>query len=102
MLVHRISNSRKAACVNKCIQTESITTMRRWYTTTYGETALSANSIKGWYRSFLENGTVDDLPWSGRPEVSRENVRRIELVLTKTLAYLQEVLREDFRFLAPL
>ena len=47
MPVSRISNSRKAACVNKYIQTESITTTRRWYTTTYGEIAPSANSIKG-------------------------------------------------------
>ena len=73
-----ISNSRKAACVQKYIQTGSTTATRRWYSTTYNETAPSENSIKRWHRRFLQYGTVADLPRSGRPQTSPQNVSRIE------------------------
>ena len=73
-----ISNQRKAACVQKYIQTGSIASTRRWYATTYGAAAPSRNSILRWYRRFLQNGTVADLPRSGRPQADPQVVSRIE------------------------
>ena len=68
---NRISNSCKAVCVNKYIQTESITTTTRRYTKTYGEAAPSANSIKKWHGRSQENGRLKDLPKSGRSKLCR-------------------------------
>ena len=73
-----ISNSRKAACVQRYIQTGSITATRRWYATTYNETAPSENSIKRWHRRFLQYGTAAGLPRSGRPQTSPQIVSIIE------------------------
>ena len=75
---NRISDQRKAACVQKYIQTESIVATQRWYRTTYGGTAPGETSIKRWHRRFSQNGTVADLPRSGRPRIRDEDVRRIE------------------------
>ncbi len=73
-----ISNQRKAACVQRYMQTCSITTSRRWYRTTYGTAEPSRNSILRWHRRFLDNGTVADLPRSGRPQISPQILTRIE------------------------
>ncbi len=73
-----ISNQRKAACVQIYMQTGSITMTRRWYRTTYGTAAHSSNSIPRWHRRFLDNGTVADLPRSGRPQISPQILTRIE------------------------
>ncbi len=75
---NRISDQRKAVCVQKYIQIESIVATQRWYRTAYGGTAPGETSIRRWHCRFLQNGTVADLPRSGRPRIRDEDVRRIE------------------------
>ncbi len=75
---NRFSDQRKATCVQKYIQTESIVDTQMWYRKIYGETAHGETSIKRWHRRFLQNGTVADLPRSGRRRIRDKDVRRIE------------------------
>ena len=78
MSSHRISPERKAAIVRRYIQTNSIIATQRWYRSIYGPPAPSGDSIRRWNDHFLRYGTVADLPRSGRPRVSSEDVSKIE------------------------
>ena len=83
MSSNRISIERRAASVQRCIQTNSITTTQRCYRSTYGPPALSGDSIQSWHGHFIGFGTVSDRQRSGRPLVSLDDVRKIENVFNE-------------------
>ena len=74
----RIFIERSAASVQRYIQTNSITTTRRWYRSTCGSLAPSEDSIRRWHDHSIRFGTVADHQRSGRRPVSLDDVREIE------------------------
>lgn len=72
------SMQQKAECVEKFIELRSVTAVRRWYTTKYGNPAPSENSLRQWHRQFRDRGTLGHAPRSGRPRISDADVARIE------------------------
>ena len=83
MSSNRISIERRAASVQRYIQTNSIIATQRWYRSTYGPPAPSGDSIRRWHDHFLRYGTVADRQRSGRPRVSSEDVRKIEIAFNE-------------------
>ena len=68
----------RAATVQQYIRTESTIGTQRWYRRTYGHPAPTGRTIQRGHRNFMQNSSVADLPRSGRPTISSEDVREIE------------------------
>ena len=83
MSSNRISIERRAASVQRYIQTNSITETQRCHRSTYGPPAPSEDSIRKWHDHFIRFGTVTDRQRSGRSLVSLDDVREIENAFNK-------------------
>ena len=83
MSSNRISIERKAASVQRYIQTNSTTTTQRWHRSTYARPAPSGDSIGRWDDHLSRFGTVADRQRSGRPPVSMDDVRKIENIFSE-------------------
>ena len=68
------SNQEKAQCVIWFAESKSVTTVRRNYRRQYHKDPPSENSVRAWYRTFLDRGSVCDLPRSGCPSLFEESV----------------------------
>ena len=78
MSPNRISIECRAASVQRYRQNDSITTIQKWYRSTYGPPASSRDSTRRWHDHLVRFGTVADCQRSGRPPVSLDDVRKIE------------------------
>ncbi|GBM88624.1 hypothetical protein AVEN_207120-1 [Araneus ventricosus] len=68
----------KAMCVLWFFETKSVITTQRRFRTTYKKDPPSDNSIRRWLTQFQETGSVLHRKGAGRPNVSQENVDRIQ------------------------
>ncbi len=68
----------KAECVEKLIELRSVTGVRQWYVEKYGLPVPIQNSLRSWFQSFRNRGTLVDRPRSGRPSRTDTDVSRIE------------------------
>uniref|UniRef100_A0A1B6EKB9 DUF4817 domain-containing protein n=1 Tax=Cuerna arida TaxID=1464854 RepID=A0A1B6EKB9_9HEMI len=67
----------KAQCVIWLVETNSVTTVQRYFRREYGGNVPDPKSIRKWLQQFKETGSVLKGKSPGRPTVSAENVERI-------------------------
>ncbi|KAG8325305.1 hypothetical protein J6590_071097 [Homalodisca vitripennis] len=67
----------KAQCVIWLVETNSVTTVQRYFRREYGGNVPDPKSIRKWIQQFKDTGSVLKGKSPGRPTVSAENVERI-------------------------
>ena len=71
------TRQQKATCVAWYIETQSVTTVRRRYQTTYGETPPVRNTILRWVHNFNFEGNVENRTGRGRPSVTNHSINLV-------------------------
>ncbi len=71
------SMQQKAKYVTWYMETQFITTVRRWYQTKYGETPPVGNTILRWINNFNSEGNVENRTGRGRPPVTEQSTNLV-------------------------
>ena len=64
----------KAHCVLWYYKLKSPTTVQRKFRNEFGQDPPHTNSIKRWFKNFMETGSILDCKRSGRPSINEETV----------------------------
>ena len=69
----------KAQCVLWYHKLKSPTAVQRKFRNEFGEDPPHTNSIKRWFKNFMETGSILDRKRSGRPSIDKETVDAVRV-----------------------
>ena len=69
----------KAQCVLWYHKLKSLTAVQRKFRNEFGQDPLHTNSIKRWFKNFMETGSILDHKRLGRPSIDKETVDAVHV-----------------------
>ena len=74
----------KAHCVLWYHKLKSPTAVQRKFRNEFGQDPLDTNSIKRWFKNFMETGSILDRKRSGRPSIDEETVDSVRVAFHRS------------------
>ena len=75
----------KAQCVLWYNELKSPTAVQRKFRNEFGQDPLHTNSIKRWFKNFMETGSILDRKRLGRPSIDEETVDAVRVAFHRSL-----------------
>ena len=74
----------KAQCVLWYHKLKSPTAVQRKFKNEFGQDPFHTNSIKRWFKNFMETGNILDRKRSGRPSIDEETVDAVRVAFHRS------------------
>ena len=74
----------KAQCVLWYNELKSPTAVQRKFRNEFGQDPPHTNSIKRWFKNFMETGSILDCKRSGRPSINKETVDAVHVAFHRS------------------